>query len=170
MDHLFSPWRYRYLAAEKKPEGCVFCAIQAETEDEKNLIVHRGQHNFVVLNRYPYTSGHVMVVPYAHGSSLLDVPEETAAELMTLTRAAEGCLRTVYRPDGINVGMNMGESAGAGIAGHIHMHVLARWYGDSNFMTTIAETRVVPEDLDVTWRRVKNGMAAVLSAAYRATP
>jgi ATP adenylyltransferase len=164
VDHLWSPWRYRYLAEAKKPEGCVFCSIRADQNDEQNLVVHRGQFNFVILNRYPYTSGHVMVVPYVHAASLLEIPEETATELMALTRAAEACLRTVYRPDGINLGMNMGESAGAGIAGHIHMHVLARWYGDSNFMTTVAETRVVPEDLDVTWRRVVDGLREVLAA------
>lgn len=164
MDHLWSPWRYRYLAEVKKPDGCVFCAIKASADDEQNLVVYRGQHNCVVLNRYPYTSGHLMVVPYEHAASLCELPEATATELMSLTRAAEGCLRTVYRPDGINVGMNIGESAGAGIAGHIHMHVLARWYGDSNFMTTIGETRVMPEDLDVTWRRVREGFRKLLEA------
>lgn len=156
MDHLWSPWRYRYLSEARKPEGCIFCHIGASSDDELNLVVHRASHNYVVLNRYPYTSGHLMVIPFQHAASLAEIPTETAAEMMTLTRAAETCLRSVYRPDGINVGMNIGESAGAGVAGHIHMHVLARWFGDSNFMTTIGETRVVPEELHVTWTRLSN--------------
>jgi ATP adenylyltransferase len=134
--------------------------MAAEDNDQANLIVHRGQLNFIVLNRFPYTSGHLMVVPYAHASELAAIDEATAAELMVLTRRAEGCLRSVYRPQGINLGMNIGESAGAGIAGHIHMHVLPRWHGDANFMTTVAETRVLPEELDVTWQRVRSQFAA----------
>ncbi len=129
--------------------------MAAANRDEENLIVHRGEHNFVVLNRFPYTSGHLMIVPYRHAADLAGITEEAAAELMALTRTAERHLRWLYRPDGLNLGMNMGESAGAGVAGHIHMHVLPRWTGDANFMTTVGETRVLPEDLTVTWRRVK---------------
>lgn len=154
MDHIWSPWRYRYLAEARKPEGCVFCRIAAEAEDRQNLVIYRGLSNYVVLNRFPYTSGHLMVIPYDHSPSLAAISPEAAAELMTLTRTAETCLRAVYGPDGINLGMNLGEAAGAGVAGHLHMHVLARWFGDSNFMTTIGETRVVPEELDVTWTRL----------------
>jgi ATP adenylyltransferase len=124
-------------------------------QDEEWLIVFRGEHNLVVLNRYPYTSGHLMVVPYRHVSDLSGLDDAIAAELMALTRASERHLRSVYRPDGLNLGMNIGESAGAGIAGHIHMHVLPRWTGDANFMTTVGQTRVLPEDLNVTWRRLK---------------
>lgn len=123
--------------------------------DEESLIVHRADHNFVVLNRFPYTSGHLMIVPYRHAPDLAGITEEAAAELMRLTRAAEGHLRRLYHPDGLNLGMNIGESAGAGVAGHIHMHVLPRWTGDANFMTTVAQTRVLPEELAVTWRRLK---------------
>lgn len=165
MDHLWSPWRYRYLAEDRKPDGCIFCRIAASPDDEANLIVHRGATNFVVLNRYPYTSGHVMVIPYAHAASLCDVPEATATEMMALTRLSEACLRNTYRPNGINLGMNIGESAGAGVAGHIHMHVLARWFGDSNFMTTIGETRIVPEELDVTWHRMREAFTAFPASA-----
>ena len=128
--------------------------------DEEALIVHRARHNFVVLNRYPYTSGHLMVVPYLHAAELAGIDEATASELMALTRAAERHLRAVYRPDGLNLGMNLGESAGAGIAGHIHMHVLPRWTGDANFLSTVGETRVLPEDLDITWKRLKAAFAA----------
>ena len=155
MDYLWSPWRYRYLTGAEKSEGCVFCRIASDDDDERNLIVFRGQFNFVVLNRFPYTSGHLMVVPYLHAPALSDADEVTCAEMMTLVRASEGHLRAAYRPDGLNLGMNIGQSAGAGIAGHIHMHVLPRWHGDANFMTTVAETRVLPEELELTWRRVR---------------
>lgn len=129
--------------------------MAAEADDAKNLIVHRGEHNFVVLNRYPYTSGHLMVVPYAHLARLDGLEDPAADELFRLVRQAEKHLRAVYRPDGLNLGMNLGESAGAGIAGHIHMHALPRWTGDSNFMTTVGETRVIPEELDVTYAKLR---------------
>ena len=127
--------------------------------DEETLIVFRAHHNFVVLNRYPYTSGHLMIVPYVHAADLAGIDDTAASELMALTRAAERHLRTVYQPHGLNLGMNIGESAGAGIAGHIHMHVLPRWTGDANFLSTVAETRVLPEQLDVTWRRLKDAFS-----------
>jgi ATP adenylyltransferase len=159
VDYLWSPWRYQYLANARKFEGCIFCSMAAEQQDEENLIVHRGEHNFVVLNKFPYTSGHLMVVPFAHAARLNAIEEAAAFELISLTRAAEGHLRDIYRPDGLNVGMNLGESAGAGIAGHIHMHVLPRWFGDANFMTTVGETRMLPEDLSVTWNRLSTAFA-----------
>jgi ATP adenylyltransferase len=133
--------------------------MAADDRDEVNLIVYRATHNFIVLNRFPYTSGHLMVVPYVHVSGLADIDEPAATEMMALTRLAERRLREVYRTDGLNIGMNMGASAGAGIAGHIHMHVVPRWHGDANFMTTISETRILPEELDVTWRRVSEALA-----------
>ena len=154
MDFLWTPWRYAYVTNADKAEGCVFCVKQNE-DDRAALIVHRGEHNFVILNAYPYTSGHVMVVPYAHLDSLLNLPREAAVEMMSLTQKIEGVLRKLYHPDGINLGMNIGKAAGAGVAGHIHMHVLPRWVADANFMTTVAETRVLPEDLETTWERVK---------------
>jgi ATP adenylyltransferase len=159
LDYIWSPWRYRYLTAAK-PGGCIFCAMAAGDSDEESLIVFRGDHNFVVLNRFPYTSGHLMVVPYRHVADLAGLDDTIASELMALTRASERHIRTTYRPDGLNLGMNIGESAGAGIAGHIHMHVLPRWTGDANFMSTIGETRVLPEELPVTWRRLQDAFAA----------
>lgn len=117
--------------------------------------MHRGQHNYVVLNRYPYSSGHLMIVPYCHGSSLSAATAETAAEMMTLARRAEEAIRDAYHPDGLNIGMNIGASAGAGVAGHIHLHVLPRWSGDVNFMTAIAETRVLPEALETSYQKLK---------------
>ncbi len=126
--------------------------------DQENLILHRAEHCFLVLNRFPYSSGHLMVLPYAHVADLSEVDETVTAEIMSLTRWSASCIRQVYRPDGINIGMNLGEAAGAGVAGHIHMHVLPRWRGDANFMTTIGETRVLPEELDVTWVRLREAM------------
>jgi ATP adenylyltransferase len=159
LDYIWSPWRYPYLKG-KKPEGCIFCLMAAAGQDEETLIVHRGEHNFVVLNRFPYTSGHLMIVPYRHTSDLSGITDTAADELMALVRASERHIRSLYRPDGLNLGMNIGESAGAGIAGHIHMHVLPRWGGDANFMTTVAQTRVLPEELAVTWQRVKEAFTA----------
>jgi ATP adenylyltransferase len=162
LDYLWSPWRYPYLTGAAKAEGCIFCAMAASPDsqdphshDQAWLIVFRGTLNFVVLNRFPYTSGHLMVVPYRHVPDLEGLDEAAASELMALTRASERHLRATYHPDGLNLGMNIGESAGAGIAGHIHMHVLPRWTGDANFMTTVGQTRVLPEELTVTWRRLK---------------
>ncbi len=123
--------------------------------DEEALVVFRGEHNFVVLNRFPYTTGHLMVVPYRHVPDLASLSDAAANELMTLTRAAERHLRWLYHPDGLNLGMNIGASAGAGVAGHIHMHVLPRWIGDAGFITTVSETRVLGEELPVTWKRLK---------------
>ncbi len=117
--------------------------------------MHRGQQNYVVLNRYPYTSGHLMIVPFDHVSSLSAASADTAAEMMDLTRRAEDILRQAYRPDGLNLGMNIGSSAGAGVAGHIHMHLLPRWSGDANFMTTIGETRVLPEELQTSYAKLR---------------
>ena len=128
-------------------------------QDEDRLIVHRGSLNFVVLNRFPYTSGHLMVVPYRHMAELSALNDAEADEMFALVRKAELHLRNIYRPDGLNIGMNIGESAGAGIASHIHMHMLPRWTGDANFMSTIAETRVLPEELPVTWQRLRDAFA-----------
>ncbi len=165
MDYLWSPWRYRYLTEARPEQGCIFCNMAerrgGDRDDRQDLIVHRGLFNFVVLNRYPYTSGHLMVVPYAHTDRLTGITDEAAAELMQLVREAERHLQQTYKPNGLNIGMNMGESAGAGIAGHVHMHVLPRWVGDSNFMTTIGETRVLPEELDETWQRLSTAFATV---------
>ena len=118
--------------------------------------MHRGRLNFVLLNLYPYTNGHLMIAPYAHVATIEEASEETLADLMALTRRAAGALRSAYRPQGLNIGMNVGECAGAGVAGHIHMHVLPRWFGDTNFMTAVGETRVMPEDLRTTWQKLRD--------------
>ncbi|MFY9949020.1 MAG: HIT domain-containing protein, partial [Candidatus Sulfotelmatobacter sp.] len=123
-------------------------------DDEKTLIIYRGKLCFVILNAYPYTPGHVMIVPYAHLDELRKLPAEAASEMMTLSQRMESLLRELYHPDGINLGMNIGKAAGAGIAGHIHMHVLPRWVADANFMSVVGETRILPETLEETWKRM----------------
>jgi len=157
MDRLWSPWRYRYVqgARDMDAGGCVFCRMVAEENDEKNFIVHRGARNFVVLNLFPYTTAHLMIVPYEHVANLAATSADTLQEMILLAQLAERHLRTVYRASGFNLGMNLGEMAGAGIADHIHMHVLPRWKGDTNFMTSIAETRVLPEELPTTYYKLK---------------
>jgi ATP adenylyltransferase len=184
MDRLWTPWRYNYItrADEQARTGvppalagwpatedkhCVFCNMIAATDyaiahgmaqeeaEQAAHIVHRGPHCFVCLNAYPYATGHVLILPYRHVDSLAALPPEPAQEMILLAQQMERCLREVYRPDGLNLGMNLGESAGAGVAGHIHLHALPRWSGDTNFMTVTAETRVLPENLDTTWKKLR---------------
>ncbi|HEY6305062.1 MAG TPA: HIT domain-containing protein [Candidatus Angelobacter sp.] len=155
MDYLFSPWRYAFVSQAHKATGCLFCELPQAGDDEKTLIVHRDKHCYVVLNAYPYTSGHVMVVPFRHTDQLRLLSVPAAQEMMELMRRLEGILREVYQPEGLNLGMNLGKAAGAGIAEHIHMHVLPRWTADANFITVIGETRVLPEDLATTYKRIR---------------
>ncbi len=155
MDYLFSPWRYAFVSQAHKATGCLFCELPQAGDDEKALIVHRDKYCYVVLNAYPYTSGHVMVVPFQHTDQLRLLSVPAAQEMMELTRRLEGILREVYEPEGLNLGMNLGKAAGAGVAGHIHMHVLPRWGADANFITVIGETRVLPEDLATTYKRIR---------------
>ena len=160
MDRLWTPWRYQYIADAGDDKGgddaCVFCALVSDTDsDERNFILHRARHNFVILNLYPYTSGHLMIVPYVHAAELDAVPKEATDELMDLAKRAQAALRETYRPEGFNLGMNLGRVAGAGVAGHVHLHVLPRWAGDANFMSTVGETRVLPEDLPTTYKRLR---------------
>jgi len=135
-----------------------FVVRASSSNDRSNLVVLRGEHNFILLNLYPYTSGHLMIAPYAHVASLEEADEATVEEMMLLAKRASRALRELYKPDGMNLGMNLGTCAGAGVAGHIHMHVLPRWCGDASFMTTIGETRVLPEELSVTWERVREAL------------
>ena len=161
MDYIWTPWRYQYMqqaASGNQPE-CFFCDAVARKDDSETLIVHRGVKTFVILNRFPYTSGHVMIVPYAHVAELHLCDAETLAEIMRLAQRAETALRANYTPDGMNLGMNLGRAAGAGVVGHLHLHVLPRWIGDSNFMTVIGETRVHPEDLKTTYERLSKALA-----------
>jgi ATP adenylyltransferase len=159
MDYLWTPWRYRYVAEVKNQTGCVFCNAHNANNDEEWLIVRRAVKNFIILNRYPYTSGHVMIVPYAHTADFAGLERETAAEMMLLSQRVQEAIDDVYHPDGFNLGMNLGRSAGAGIADHLHMHLLPRWTGDTNFMTTVSETRLEPEELSVTYTRLRKALA-----------
>ncbi len=157
MDHLWSPWRYRFIENPRPDNGCVFCLAPQANRDADNLILHRARHHFVILNLYPYTTGHLMVVPYRHIARLGESGPDALAEMMALASRAEALLSGAYRPDGFNVGMNLGKAAGAGIAGHIHLHVLPRWAGDANFVSVIGETRVMPEALADTYEKLRRG-------------
>jgi ATP adenylyltransferase len=186
MDHLWTPWRYNYVSRADKDLrkgvpaaldaweggfGCVFCnmiacvdfSIAASGEpalaEQAAFIVHRGKTCFLCLNAFPYSTGHVLIVPYRHTGSLAELDLAEATEMIALAQTVERCLRAVYRPDGLNFGLNLGESAGAGVANHVHMHGLPRWSGDTNFMTVTAETRVLPERLETTWTRLRDALA-----------
>ncbi len=162
MDILWSPWRYAYIkssdpALAAANGGCVFCGIlRGSANDEEKFILHRAEFNFVILNVYPYISGHLMVVPYAHLADLDDAEKKITDELMDLTKYCQTTLRKVYEPHGFNLGMNFGKAAGAGVAEHFHLHFLPRWIGDGNFMTTTGETRTIPEDLHTTYKKLKS--------------
>jgi ATP adenylyltransferase len=186
MDFLFTPWRYTYvtsadtdarpgvpskLAAWPGDMGCVFCNLIASIDfaiangmspdqaEAAGGLVLRAKHCFICLNAYPYTSGHVLAMPYAHIDRLAALPVDAAHELMDLAQRTERVLQQLYRPHGFNFGLNIGKAGGAGVAGHIHLHGLPRWAGDTNFMTTLGETRVLPEDLETTWKRMREAFA-----------
>ncbi len=188
MDHLWTPWRYAYVtSAESRVRqgvpasldawtgdlGCVFCNLIASIDyaiangmdrdkaEEAGGLVLRGKSCFICLNAYPYTSGHVMVMPYAHLDRLAVLPVETAHEVMDLAQRTERVLERVYSPHGFNFGINVGQAAGAGVTGHLHLHAMPRWVGDTNFMTSVSETRVLPEDLETTWRRLREAFGEV---------
>lgn len=164
MDYLWTPWRYAYVTGATKTSDCIFCEVLKAGDDAKVRIVFRGKHCFIILNTFPYTPGHVMIVPYAHLDELqkLDVP--AAHEMMDLSQKMEGVLRQLYHPDGINLGMNIGRAAGAGVAGHIHMHILPRWAADANFVSVVGETRILPETLDVTFTKISQALKTQTSS------
>ena len=154
MERLWSPWRLAYVSGGGESKGCVFCEVHASGPSEP-LLIWSGEHSFVILNLYPYNNGHLMVVPHRHVATLaLSQPEELA-ELMRLTRLAEMALTEAYRPQGMNVGMNLGRPAGAGIVDHLHIHVVPRWTGDTNFMSVVGNVRVLPEALEATGERLR---------------
>jgi ATP adenylyltransferase len=156
MDFLWSPWRYHYLASGAKGEStCVFCIGQDPSRDQERLVVFRGVHNFIILNLFPYTSGHVMIAPYEHLNTIALAKTEQMSEMMQFAQRLLAALQKLYAPEGFNIGMNLGQAAGAGIREHFHLHVVPRWVGDSNFTTVIAETRVLPEELSRTYERLK---------------
>jgi len=146
----------KYIEQQEKEEGCIFCNAQAKEDGVKNLIAFRGDLAYAILNRYPYTSGHLMVVPFMHESNLDDLNSQTRAEMFELASQCTTALRSIYKPDGFNVGMNIGTAAGAGVPGHVHLHIVPRWNGDTNFMSTLGEVRVLPESLEDTYKRVQD--------------
>jgi ATP adenylyltransferase len=159
---LWAPWRMEFIRAEK-PAGCIFClfpAEQGEEVDHRNLIVHRSARSFTILNRFPYNNGHVMVVPRAHVSRLEDLRADDFADLQEELRRAVAVVRGAYAPEGMNVGMNLGKVAGAGIEDHLHWHVVPRWNGDTNFMPVLSDTKVMIEHLDQSWTRIRDGFGA----------
>lgn len=162
MDVLWSPWRYDYIKSGEgkspaaKEGDCVFCSIlKSPVSDEEKFILHRAGHNFVILNIYPYVSGHLMIVPFAHLADLDLAAKEITDEMMDLTKRCQTALREIYQPNGMNLGMNFGKAAGAGVAEHFHLHILPRWIGDVNFMTAIGQTRTIPESLHTTYEKLK---------------
>ena len=156
MDFIWSPWRYDYLASGGvKAPSCVFCVGEDRTHDAERLIVFRGTHNFIILNLFPYTSGHLMVAPYEHLDTIVSAKADQLTEMMQLSQKSIAVLQKLYRADGFNLGMNLGSAAGAGVREHFHLHVVPRWIGDASFMTIVGETRVLPEELQKTYERVK---------------
>jgi ATP adenylyltransferase len=155
MDRLWTPWRFDYISKiDPSSARCVFCEILADNRDAENFILHRGRSAFVILNLFPYTSGHVLVVADRHIATLEDATQEELHEFLEAAQACERALRKEYHPDGFNIGFNIGRAAGAGVDRHLHMHVLPRWTGDSNFLSVVAETRVLPEDIPQTYKRL----------------
>jgi ATP adenylyltransferase len=161
MDFLWTPWRYEYVSTGVKSSDCIFCDLPKLGDDEKAHIVHRARYCYIVLNAFPYTSGHVMIVPFQHLDELQKLPVETADEMMVLAQVMERVLRLLYVPDGINLGMNIGKAAGAGVAGHVHMHVLPRWVADANFLSVIGETRILPETLETSYQRIRGALEGI---------
>jgi ATP adenylyltransferase len=164
MDYLWSPWRFRYVSEGASVDGCVFCKMvhNDPARDREFHILQRARLNFIFLNLYPYTTGHIMVAPYAHVPYLSALDSESLKEMMFLARHVERALASVYHAEGYNLGMNLGKCAGAGVADHLHLHILPRWVGDTNFISVVGETRVLPEDLAVTYDK--------LAGFFRNTP
>lgn len=160
MKHVWSPWRMKYIMHQEYTTECVFCKALQQPDSPENLIVARGKLSFVILNRFPYTSGHVMVVPYAHQPVLALLDRDIRSELLEMITIAEMVLTKEYNAEGFNIGANIGAAAGAGIADHLHFHIVPRWAGDTNFMSTLGETRVIPEMLEKTFERLKNAWPA----------
>jgi ATP adenylyltransferase len=160
MENLWAPWRIDYILS-KKPAGCIFCDKPAEDRDDENLILLRGKYHFIIMNAFPYNNGHMMVVPYKHTSSLSGWSAEERAEMMELADLGVELLKRTMRPDGFNLGINMGLVAGAGVADHIHFHIVPRWNGDTNFMPVLSDTRVISEGLRATFGKLKEALKEI---------
>ncbi len=158
MQQLYASWRMSYIEAPKH-EGCIFCDFPAEHKDDEHFIVHRGESCFVIMNLYPYNPGHMMVIPYRHTNVYESLTDSEALEMHSLTSKAIRVLKTVMHPDGFNMGINLGRTAGAGVDGHLHRHIVPRWNGDNNFMPVLGETRVISDAIENSWRRIKDAWA-----------
>ena len=165
MDHVFTPWRYSYLVQPPTSAECIFCAAAAAADSDESLVLRRAEHNLVLLNLFPYNNGHILIAPYAHVASPSAATPQQRAEMMELTASCDQALRAEYHPDGVNVGMNLGRAAGAGVESHYHLHILPRWFGDTNFMTVTARTRIIPEELQVTRARLRAALERVAGPA-----
>ncbi|MFQ3549458.1 MAG: HIT domain-containing protein [Armatimonadota bacterium] len=154
MEQMWAPWRLDYITGEKI-DGCIFCEFPKKNEDEKYLILERGKHNYIIMNAFPYSNGHLMVVPYRHLSDLAKLKTEEMQEMMELIQKCYKVIKKLSYPDGFNIGMNIGANAGAGIADHLHMHIVPRWKGDTNFMPVLAQVKIIPESLQVTYSKLK---------------
>jgi ATP adenylyltransferase len=155
MDSIKSPWRFEYVTGANQATGCIFCYATQHADDPESLVLHQAKHNFVLLNRYPYNNGHIMIAPHQHIADPAQVEPGIVQEMMLLFQKGIQALRSAYNPDGFNMGMNLGKCAGAGVEQHYHLHVVPRWNGDTNFMTALAETRVIPEDFAITLQKLK---------------
>lgn len=161
MQVLFAPWRLEYILSEKKPEDCIFCDMVASADDEGKLVVLRTERSIVALNRYPYNNGHLMVAPMRHIGSLAELDETEILDVFKTLRLCELVLTRLLQPEGFNMGINIGRCAGAGVLGHVHVHIVPRFSGDSNFMTTVSQVRVIPELLSETFERLRSGFASL---------
>ncbi len=156
MNRLYSPWRYPYVASHKSGRSCIFCKALSLSSDEEGLMLYRGKQSFIILNAFPYNNGHLMIAPYAHISSFEESDPELTTEIIQLMQKCIKILSLVYKPDGFNIGLNLGKVAGAGITNHYHWHIVPRWNGDTSFMTVVSDTRVIPEDPKSTYKKLKS--------------
>lgn len=155
MERVWAPWRMEYITSGEKPDSCIFCVANDEGADRERLILYRSTYSYAMLNRYPYTNGHLMAIPYRHTADPAELDQVELLDLMTTVTLCKKALDEVYSPQGFNIGMNLGKAAGAGVDDHIHFHIVPRWNGDTNFMSVLAEARVLPEALGVTMERLK---------------
>lgn len=155
MKNLYAPWRYDYIL-KQKTKGCILCEKYKANADDEQLIVKRGKLAYILMNLYPYNNGHLMIAPYRHVANLVDLTQDELVEIIKLVQLSEKVLRKVYQPDGFNVGINIGKAAGAGIDSHLHAHIVPRWNGDTNFLATFAETKVIPENIEEAYKKLKH--------------
>lgn len=163
VEKLWAPWRMQYIE-QLSDEQCIFCTKSQDSNDHGNYILHRGAHAFIMLNAFPYNNGHLLVAPYRHVAELEELNQPESSDLMKCTQLGVQALKSSFRPDGFNIGLNLGRTAGAGIASHLHLHIVPRWNGDTNFMPVIANTKVLPEALRETYRKLCESLAQILGA------